>query len=383
MKHYNPQKQYEQTTTSGTNYLNRLFQEKQLKQNTIDSYLWAWNIYTEFNQQTCDELINEEITEENQNILEIHRTLNNRVNQFREYLLYEEKYTIPTKNLIITKIKSTYKHYNLYFPRLKSFNKEVQRTKKLPTMNDIKIAIQNTNNIKLQALILFMVSSGCRRADTCELTIHDIIKATSNYHNAHNIYDVIETLQYKDNVIPQFEAISVKTNTTYYTFCSNEAIQKILLHLKQRINNGETLTNETKVFNLAPSSISKLFRDINDKLGWGYVGKKRFFHPHALRKRFSTELNRAGVSDNHRNLMLGHKVNILDDTYVAWDIETLKKDYMKTVNNLTITEEVSFVDLTSEDKMELIQLRHETKELNEKIRRMESLIKATTVYKNL
>lgn len=383
MKHYNPQKQYEKTTINGINYLQRLFQEKQIKEKTKESYIWAWNIYTEFNQQTVDELINEEIQEENNNVIEINRTLNNRINQFREYLQQEQSYSTSTKNLIITKIKSTYKHYNLYFPKLSSFNNKIQRKKQIPTIEDVRTAIENTNNIKLQALILFMLSSGCRRSDTCELTINDIITSTKQYHDAHNIYDVIEILSKKDDVIPCFEATSIKTNTTYYTFCSNEAIQKILLHLKQRINNGETLTPDMKVFNIAPSSISKLFRDINDKMGWGYVGNKRYFHPHALRKRFSTELNKCGVSDNHRNLMLGHRVNTIDDTYVSWDYETLKKDYMRTVNNLTITEEVSYVDLTSEDKMELIRLRKETKTLNDKIERMEALIKATSVYKNI
>lgn len=367
MKHYNPNKKYKNQITKGTNYLTRLFQEKQIKTKTQDSYIWAWQIYTEFNQLTIDELINEEINEERRNIFEIQRTLNNRINQFREYLQTEEKYSIATKNLIITKIKATYKHYNLYFPNIHSFNTTIQRKKQIPTMEDIKTAVTNTNNIKLQALILFMVSSGCRRSDTCELTIKDIIKATNEYHNAHNIYDVIETLQTRNDVIPNFEATSIKTNITYITFCSNEAIQKILLHLKQRIQNGETLTNDMKVFNIAPSSISKLFRDMNDKMGWGYVGKKRYFHPHALRKRFSTELNKCGISNNHRNLMLGHKVNILDDTYVAWDVETLKNDYLKALNNLTITEEINYVELTQEDKLELIALRKETEELKSEL----------------
>ena len=374
MKHYNPNKKYETNTTRGTNYLDRLFQEKQIKPKTKDSYIWAWQIYTEFNQQTIDELINEEINEEHQNIIEIQRTINNRINQFREYLQTEQRYSISTKNLIITKIKSTYKHYNLYFPNVHSFNNTIQKKKQIPTMEDVKIAVTNTNNIKLQALILFMVSSGCRRSDTCQLTIKDIIKATNEYHNAHNIYDVIQTLQLRDDIIPNFEATSIKTNTTYITFCSNEAIQKILLHLKQRINNGETLTNDMKVFNIAPSSISKLFRDINDKMGWGYVGKKRYFHPHALRKRFSTELNRCGISNNHRNLMLGHKVNILDDTYVAWDVETLKNDYLKALNNLTITEEINYVELTQEDKLELIALRKETEQLKEELNSWKQLL---------
>ena len=374
MKHYNPNKTIKHNTTKGTNYLNRLFQEKQIKKATQESYLWAWQIYTEFNQLTTDELINEEIQEERTNIIEIQRTINNRINQFREYLQYEDKYSTATKNLIITKIKSTYKHYNLYFPNLHSFNNQIQRKKKIPTMDDIKTAVTHTNNIKLQALILFMVSSGCRRSDTCQLTIKDIITSTKEYHDAHNIYDVIEILQYKDDVIPSFEATSIKTNTTYITFCSNEAIQKILLHLKQRINNGETLTNDMKVFNIAPSSISKLFRDINDKMGWGYVGKKRYFHPHALRKRFSTELNKCGISNNHRNLMLGHKVNILDDTYVAWDVETLKNDYLKALNNLTITEEVNYVELTQEDKLELIALRKETEKLKSELNSWKELL---------
>ena len=374
MKHYNPKQTYERTAINGINYLDRLFQEKQIKENTKDSYIWAWQIYSEFNQQSCDELINEEIREENNNIIEIHRTLNNRINQFREYLQYEDRYSTSSKNLIITKIKATYKHYNLYFPYLNSFNSKIQRKKEIPTLDDIKEALSTTNNIKLQAIILFMLSSGCRRSDTCELTINDIINSTKAYHDAHNIYDVIEILSKKEDVIPCFEATSIKTNTTYYTFCSNEAIQKILLLLKQRINNGETLTKDMKVFDIAPSSISKLFRDINDKMGWGYVGKKRYFHPHALRKRFSTELNNCGISNNHRNLLLGHRVNKLDDTYISWDTETLKNDYLRALNNLTISEDITYVELTSEDKTELLNLRKETRELKDEMNKLKALL---------
>ena len=53
----------------------------------------------------------------------------------------------------------------------------------------IKDAINITNPI-MQAIILFISSSGCARQETLNITIQDFIDATREYHDSDDIYEI-------------------------------------------------------------------------------------------------------------------------------------------------------------------------------------------------
>ena len=75
----------------------------------------------------------------------------------------------------------------------------------------------------MRAIILFISSSGCGRSETVNLTIQDFINATSDYHHNTEIYNVLNELKDKQDIIPRWEICRNKTNKFYTTFTSPEA----------------------------------------------------------------------------------------------------------------------------------------------------------------
>ena len=57
----------------------------------------------------------------------------------------------------------------------------------------------------MRAIILFMSSSGCAMAETLSLNIDDFIEATRQYHGTSDIYEVLDILKERDDVIPTFK----------------------------------------------------------------------------------------------------------------------------------------------------------------------------------
>lgn len=67
-------------------------------------------------------------------------------------------------------------------------------------------------NPLMKAIILFMTSSGCAKRETLNITVHDFIDATYDYHHKDNIDDVIEALIGREDVVPSWRLRRQKTN---------------------------------------------------------------------------------------------------------------------------------------------------------------------------
>ena len=67
-------------------------------------------------------------------------------------------------------------------------------------------------NPLMKAIILFMTSSGCAKRETLNITVHDFIDATYDYHHKDNIDDVIEALHRREDVVPSWRLRRQKTN---------------------------------------------------------------------------------------------------------------------------------------------------------------------------
>ena len=138
-------------------------------------------------------------------------------------------------------INKFYRFYDIEIQKLPMINeKSMQKTqpiyfKDLPDKEIIREAVSIASPF-MKAVILFICSSGCGRAETLNLTIQDYIDALSEYlpRRCMNIYEIIDITNKNDNVVPTFNIKRIKTNKYYTTYCSPEAVKAINAYLLTR-----------------------------------------------------------------------------------------------------------------------------------------------------
>ena len=224
------------------------FQKRRnLKQSSMRQYMTTFKKYSQYNQMTLIDLLQEAETEEDQRIPQRRRTLLTRLLDFRNHITktYKKNYVKST----MTKIITLYTTYGLEIPKLplqshKNMNESAPITfKDLPDKDIIEASINITTPL-MKAIILFMSSSGCARTETLNITIQDFIDSTKDYHNTNDIYQVIDTLREYNDIVPTFKLKRQKTDKWYYTFCSPEAVTAILDYLvsiKKPLHNTDRL----------------------------------------------------------------------------------------------------------------------------------------------
>ena len=181
-------------------------------------------------------------------------------------------------------------------------------------------------------MILFISSSGCAKAETLSLTVGDFIKATEDYHDGGSIDDVLECLENRKDVVPTFYLKRIKTNKFYHTFCSPEASFHIVKYLLSR----EDLSFDDKLFDFTDSSLIYNFKKVNDKLGFGFVGKYRFFRSHALRKYHASNI---GLSADYIDALQGRAKTKVHEAYIKTNPNKLKEIYISAMHNVMVSDE--------------------------------------------
>lgn len=341
---------------------------------TLKTYRTALKDYTEYHQMTIQELILEaENDEETINKLS-KRKLKQRLLQYRLYIQEEKNFSENTVRMYLAIICKIYKYHDIsipYIPGVKVVQTET--FKDIPTYEEIQKAILHSRT-KMKAIISFIASTGLRRSDVANLTIEDFIVATMDYHNDPNdLLEFINQLSKKDFIIPTWNVVDIKTGINHISFSSHESSVYILQMLQERLMK-EDLGYGDKLFGVKPDSISKNFRNLNTKLGMGWKKHRRHFHPHALRKYFATTLTANDMDLLSSEFLLGHTLKGSQRSYYFANPEKLFNKYVRIVDNLTFTMNVSVVDVTSREKRELNELRAFKKESDERIRKLEELI---------
>ena len=170
--------------------------------------------YSEFNQMSINDLINEADQEEEKGIRWKKRKIKSRLLRFRQHLI-DENYTKATIKQYFTVVKAVYRYYEIEIhtiPQLNDRNVNIPEDMEyedLLTHEELNMILENVN-AKFAAIILFMTSSGCARHETLSLRIRDYIKATEMYHNETDIYRVIKVLDESDeDIIPRFKFIII------------------------------------------------------------------------------------------------------------------------------------------------------------------------------
>lgn len=345
-------------------------QERNLSDSTSRLYKAALSDYSKFHNMTLQELIDEADQEEEDMVRAKKRKIKKRLISYRSHKI-KNKTPYNTLTVYFAYVKTFYRHNDVeipYLPRA-SLKKEFhERYTDIPTREDIQQALESTKNLQHKALILFMSSSGTAAAETLALTVHEFIKATSEYHNSHKIHDVIQDLENRKDIIPIFDMVRKKTNYPYYTCCSPEAVQYIIRYLKSR----KELTNDSKLFEIKNThSMLSVFIRLNEINNFGKVGHGNFFHSHALRKFHATTIGNRDLV----NALQGRKPDSTTGAYFKDKPERLREEYIKIVHKLTIGKTETFT-LKSKEFLKLENENRSIKENQEKIEKtLEDLVR--------
>ena len=306
---------------------------RNIKDSTIKSYRSAILKYEYFHKRSMKDLIDEAIKEDESLIPLKNRCIKTRLLDFRAFLL-DSDLSIGTVRTYFSRIKTFYRHFEVELPHLNdiSLNEEyLSSYGDLPRKCDIRCACE-VSSLDFKAVILFMSSSGCAKAETLSLTVGDFIKATEEYHDGGSIDDVLECLDNRKDIVPTFYLIRVKTNKFYHAFCSPEATCHIVKYLLSR----DSLSLEDKLFDFTDSSLIYNFKKVNDKLDMGFVGRYRFFRSHALRKYHASNI---GLSADYVDALQGRAKTKVHEAYIKTNPKKLKEIYISAMHNVMVYDE--------------------------------------------
>lgn len=342
---------------------------RNLKPSSIRGIQFTIQTYTNYHQTSMVELLTEAEHEEEQGIRWKYRTLRKRLIDYRAHLY--NTYLMSTARVTFGKILTLYRHYEIEIHQLPPYSmKNVNQNKPitfkdLPDAEVIKQAL-DISNPRMRAMILFISSSGCSRTETLQRTIQDFINATSDYHQETNIYDVLNKLKDKEDLVPRWELQRPKTGKYYTTFTSPEATSELINYL---LSTNRELKAEDKLFNLTESYTTIKFEELNNKLGLGKKGTYNRFRPHMLRKYHASQLFNDGASIEFVDALQGRGKDATHSSYFMEDPEKLRKEYIKHLDCLMINwNNISY------KSPEYLKLESEIVEKNEKIENYENLI---------
>ena len=338
---------------------------------TQKSYLRSINKYSQYHEMTMEELIEEAENEEEQGIRWKRRKLKKRLLQFRQYLI--ENYKKNTVTTYFTAVIVVYRYFEIEIGDLtrtnpRGFNIPGDATfDELPTHKEIS-QVLHAVPLWFQAVILFQTSSGCARKETADMTIGAFKKATYPFHHKTDIVDALNVLKDLDNVIPTFKLKREKTNKYYYTFCSPEAVSKIVEYLLndriEILDDGTEkridLDDDDKLFNKTESYIPVTYCRINDEFQFGKAGDGfNRFRSHMMRKFHSNHLKKSGMSESDIDALQGRTKSSTRAAYFLDDPTLLLKKYVEHYQCLLIEKTVNNIDIKSP---EYLELEHKYKE---------------------
>ena len=303
---------------------------RNIKYSTLKSYRSAIAKYEFFHDMDMGSLMDEAIVEEDEGISLKNRKIKSRLLDFRSFLL-DSGLAISTVRTYFSRIKTFYRHFEIELPYLNDikFDEEyLSSYYDLPTKGDIRKVCSISSNA-FRALVLFISSSGCAKAETLSLTVGDFVKASDDYHDGGSIDDVLNCLIGRRDIVPAFYLKRIKTNKFYYAFCSPEASHHIVKYLISR----KGLSLDDRLFDFTDSSLIYSFKKVNDRLGMGFVGNYRFFRFHSLRKFHASNI---GLSADYVDELQGRAKTKVHEAYIKTNPKRLKEIYMGAMHNVMI-----------------------------------------------
>ena len=302
--------------------LKRFCSNRNIKYSTLKSYRSAIAKYEFFQDMDMGSLMDEAIVEEDEGISLKNRKIKSRLLDFRSFLL-DSGLAISTVRTYFSRIKTFYRHFEIELPYLNEIKFDEEYLSSyfdLPTRGDIRNVCSISSNA-FRALVLFISSSGCAKAETLSLTVGDFVKASDDYHDGGSIDDVLNCLIGRRDIVPAFYLKRIKTNKFYYAFCSPEASHHIVKYLISR----KGLSLDDRLFDFTDSSLIYSFKKVNDKL--------RFFRSHALRKFHASNI---GLSADIVDELQGRGKTRVREAYMKTNPIKLKEIYMGAMHNVMV-----------------------------------------------
>ena len=310
--------------------LKRFCSNRNIKYSTLKSYRSAIAKYEFFHDMDMGSLMDEAIVEEDEGISLKNRKIKGRLLDFRSFLL-DSGLSISTVRTYFSRIKTFYRHFEIELPYLNDIKFDEEYLSSyfdLPTRGDIRKVCSISSNA-FRALVLFISSSGCAKAETLSLTVGDFVKASDDYHDGGSIDDVLNCLIGRRDVVPAFYLKRIKTNKFYYAFCSPEASHHIVKYLISR----KGLSLDDRLFDFTDSSLIYSFKKVNDKLNMGFVGRYRFFRSHALRKFHASNID---LSADIVDELQGRGKTRVREAYMKTNPRRLKEIYIGAMHNVMV-----------------------------------------------
>ena len=296
--------------------LKRFCSNRNIKYSTLKSYRSAIAKYEFFQDMDMGSLMDEAIVEEDEGI---------------SLKKLDSGLAISTVRTYFSRIKTFYRHFEIELPYLNEIKFDEEYLSSyfdLPTRGDIRNVCSISSNA-FRALVLFISSSGCAKAETLSLTVGDFVKASDDYHDGGSIDDVLNCLIGRRDIVPAFYLKRIKTNKFYYAFCSPEASHHIVKYLISR----KGLSLDDRLFDFTDSSLIYSFKKVNDKLNMGFVGHYRFFRSHALRKFHASNI---GLSADIVDELQGRGKTRVREAYMKTNPIKLKEIYMGAMHNVMV-----------------------------------------------
>lgn len=359
-------------------------------------YLIDLNLYSEFNDMSLEELLNEAEEDEDNNIRMRRRRISERLFSFQTHLEKNPRTHPVTKkttyyspnsiNNIMGSIKMFYSTYDVQLPMIRTRRTKKENFRDVPSKKEIRGALESTTYKLHRAIITILASSGLDVDTLKKITIGDYLKACKKYTYHTKLPGMIEDLSNNHEIIPTFIMDRGKTYYEHVFFFSPEACDYVNEYLLERLKKQGVLKKDELLIPIANTSINRLFMNVNDKLGYGWTsnGTRRRFRPHAMRSFFATSLNGTIIDDGIMvdsmiiEFMLGHSIPATTAAYYKKKPELLKNVYIKLIPKLTFMNYTRVQTINSPEYKEL-QAQLEKYELLEK--KVEKLEKLESLYR--
>jgi integrase len=232
------------------------------------------------------------------------------------------------------------------------------------TMEELRKLIEIADP-RMKAVILFMLSSGCRVGALPVLRVGDLKRVGE---------------------LSQVRVYSTSVNDAYTTFCSVEAAKAIDVMLELRRRKGEEITEKSPLFRadiddeVKPASTQVIHQRIYQllvKAGIRTPSDSRHKRQgtmltHSFRKIANTAFVKAGVKPVVVEMLLGHTTG-LQANYLRLSDEELLQEYLKAQSLLTISQEKQLlkqVDQLQTDVADLAGLKAIVAKQREEIQRL-------------
>jgi len=360
-------------------------------------YLIDLNQYSEFNDMSLEELLNEAEEDEDAGIRMRKRRITQRLFEFQEHLEKNPRTHPQTKktvflspstiNNIIASVKLFYMTYDIQLPLIKYRRTKKENLRDVLTKKEIRTAIENSPSKLHKAVITILASSGLDTDTLLRITVGDYITACKSYSYYSRLPDILADLSKKHEIIPTFIMDRGKTRYEHIFFFSPEACDYLNVYLLDRMKRYG-LSEDEPLIPLGKSGVHAFFNRLNDEhnFGWTSNGTRRRFRPHAMRSFFATSLQGTIINEGVMidsmiiEFMLGHTIPTTTAAYYKKKPEVLKNVYVRMVPKLTFMSITKVKTISSPEYKELQKQLEEYKELEKKVEKLEKL---EDLYKKL